>query len=68
MHNQRIRSLVALLSIALTSVGSFVFAAPASAAVSGQIVITEWMYNSAASASEFVEVTDVGGESVDMAG
>ena len=35
----------------------------------GQIVITEWMYNPIGRArSEFVEVTNIGGEPVDMTG
>ncbi|HMK12756.1 MAG TPA: lamin tail domain-containing protein [Acidimicrobiales bacterium] len=45
-----------------------VLATPASAAVPGQVVITEWMYNPVLSASEFVEVTNIGGTSVDMTG
>ena len=33
----------------------------------GQVVITEWMYNPHLDAgSEFVEVTNIGGEPVDM--
>ena len=37
---------------------------------SGQIVITEWMYNGSGTGStgEFVEFTNVGTESVDMTG
>src|SRR4051812_16006343 len=68
MRNQRIRFLAAFLTLALTSVVPFAIASPASAAVPGQIVITEWMYNPVKSASEFVEVTNVGGEPVSMAG
>jgi hypothetical protein len=37
-------------------------ASPAGAATPGQVVITEWQYNG----SEFVELTNVGGEPVDM--
>ncbi len=42
-------------------------ASPAAAATPGQVVITEWMYNPTVSAkAEFVELTNVGGESVDV--
>ena len=68
MRNRRIRILAALLTLGATSVVSIALASPASAAVPGQIVITEWMYNPRLSASEFVEVTNIGGEPVDMAG
>src|SRR3954454_3042733 len=68
MPNHRIRVLAALLTLGVTSVIPFALATPAGAAVPGQIVITEWMYNPVASASEFIEVTNIGGEPVDMAG
>ncbi len=63
-------SFAAVLALIATSVVSLVVASPAGAAVPGQIVITEWMYNptlSPPAAAEFVEVTNVGGEPVNMA-
>ena len=57
-----------MLTLGAMSVVPFALATPAGAAVPGQIVITEWMYNPVASASEFVEVTNIGGEPVDMTG
>ena len=50
MHNQRIRILSAVLTLAASSIVAVAFASPASAAVPGQIVITEWMYNPVADA------------------
>ena len=62
-----------MVTLVATSVASFVMASPAAAAVPGQVVITEWMYNPHSTPappglSEFVEVTNVGGEPVDMTG
>jgi len=65
MHKQRIRVLPAVLTIAASSIVAFAVAAPAGAAVPGQVVVTEWMYNPVAS-SEFIEVTNIGGEPVPM--
>jgi hypothetical protein len=68
MRTRRIRFLATVLTLGLTSVVTFALATPGRATVPGQIVITEWMYNPVASASsEFVEVTNIGGEPVDMA-
>lgn len=64
----RARALATLLTLALTGSVLFALTSPAGAAVPGQIVITEWMYNPLATASEFVEVTNIGGEPVDMTG
>ena len=66
MRAHRVGSFAAVLALIATSVVSLVVASPAGAAVPGQIVITEWMYNPQLSASEFVEVTNIGGEPVDM--
>ena len=68
MRNHRIRTLLALVTLGATSVVPFALVSPASAATPSQVVITEWMYNPTASASEFVEVTNIGGAPVDMAG
>ena len=69
MRNQRIRILSAVLTLAASSVVAFAVATPAGAAVPGQVVITEWMYNPVGRrGSEFVEVTNIGGEPVDMTG
>src|SRR5262245_21397732 len=67
MLKQRVRTFAALMTLAAMSVVPFALAKPAGAAVPGQVVITEWMYNPISSASEFVEVTNIGGEPVDMA-
>jgi hypothetical protein len=67
MRAHRLGSFAAVVALVVTSV-VVTLASPASAAVPGQIVITEWMYNPVKSASEFVEVTNVGGGPVDMAG
>jgi hypothetical protein len=66
---RRIRFLTTLVALTAMTVLSFAVVSPqaANAALPGQIVITEWMYNPANSAAEFVEVTNVGGEPVDMA-
>ena len=45
MHNQRIRILPTVLTLAASSIVAVAFASPAGAAVPGQVVITEWMYN-----------------------
>jgi hypothetical protein len=69
MRNRRIRALVALMTLGAMSIVPFALAGPADAATPGQVVITEWMYNptlSPPAASEFVEVTNVGGAPVDM--
>jgi hypothetical protein len=69
MHNRRIRALVAVMTLGAMSIVPFALASPAGAATPGQVVITEWMYNptlSPPAASEFVEVTNVGGAPVDM--
>jgi hypothetical protein len=70
MHNQRVGILTAALTLAGSSVVAFALATPAGAAGPGQIVITEWMYNPspapAPPASEFVELTNIGSEPVDM--
>ncbi len=56
-----------LMAVTAMSLVSFaVVSPPANAAVPGQIVITEWMYNPVNSAAEFVEVTNIGGAPVDM--
>jgi hypothetical protein len=68
MRTGRIRALALAVSLAATTVVSVALASPATAAVPGQVVITEWMYsptNSAAGA-EFVELTNIGGTPVDM--
>jgi Lamin Tail Domain/Esterase-like activity of phytase len=63
----RLFAITASLTI-VASVTSIALATPASAAVPGQIVITEWMYNPAGtSTGEFIELTNIGGQSVDMA-
>src|SRR5262245_34661120 len=67
MRNQGVRVLSAVLALVASSVVAIAIASPAGAAVPGQVVITEWMYNPVRSASEFVEVTNIGGEPVDMA-
>lgn len=65
---RRVRFLTTFVTLAALIVTSFAIAgAPAGAAVPGQIVITEWMYNQQNTAGEFVEVTNVGGAPVDMA-
>ena len=51
---------------AMSVVLPLALATPAGAATPGQVVITEWMYNPISSGSEFVEVTNIGGEPVDM--
>lgn len=61
----RLLALTASLTI-VTSVTTVALATPASAAVPGQIVITEWMYNPVSSGAEFIEITNIGGQSVDM--
>ena len=66
MLSPRVRVFYAVLTLAASSVGAFAVATPASAAVPGQVAITEWMYNPISSGSEFVEVTNIGGEPVDM--
>ena len=69
MRNRRIRALVAVMTLGAMSIVPFALASPAGAATPGQVVITEWMYNptlSPPAASEFVEVTNVGGAPVDM--
>jgi hypothetical protein len=67
MRTHRIRALAVFLVLATASVFTFVAAGPAGAAAPGQVVITEWMYNSATSGKpEFVEITNVGGAPVDM--
>ena len=69
MQNRRIRALVAVMTLGAMSIVPFALASPAGAATPGQVVITEWMYNptlSPPAASEFVEVTNVGGAPVDM--
>ena len=68
MRTRQVRVLAVLLTLAATSVFTTALATPAGAAVPGQVVITEWMYNPLASASEFVEVTNIGGAPVDMTG
>jgi Lamin Tail Domain len=66
MHlRPRLLALTALLTI-VASVTTVALATPASAVVPGQIVITEWMYNPTSSGAEFVEITNIGGQSVDM--
>ena len=64
----RSRAVAAVLTLGALCVVPFALASPAGAAVPGQVVITEWMYNPLASTSEFVEVTNIGGEPVDMTG
>ena len=57
------------MTLGAMSIVPFALASPAGAATPGQVVITEWMYNPTQSppkASEFVEVTNVGGAPVDM--
>ena len=69
MPNRRVRGLVAVMTLGAMSIVPFALASPAGAATPGQVVITEWMYNptlSPPAASEFVEVTNVGGAPVDM--
>jgi hypothetical protein len=69
MRTRRIHALGVLLTLAAASVVTTALATPASATTPGQVVITEWMYNptlSPPAASEFVEVTNVGGTPVDM--
>jgi Lamin Tail Domain len=58
-------ALTASLTI-VASVTTVALVTPASAAVPGQIVITEWMYNPVSSGAEFIEITNIGGQSVDM--
>lgn len=68
MRIQRLRALtVAAIAGALLA-PMVPGASPAGAAGPGQVVITEWMYNPVASTSEYVEITNVGGAPVDMAG
>ena len=55
------------MTLAVASIVTGALASPAGAAPPGQVVITEWMYNPVRSASEFVEVTNIGGEPVNMA-
>jgi Lamin Tail Domain len=62
----RLLALTALLTI-VASVTTVALATPASAIVPGQIVITEWMYNPASGGAEFIEITNIGGQSVNMA-
>ena len=65
MHRVHIAVLTALAAVA--SLFSFALASPAGAAGPGQVVISEWMYNSLTSGKpEFVEITNVGGTPVDM--
>ena len=66
MHHQRIRIVPVVLTLAVSSIVALAVSTPATAAVPGQVVITEWMYNPISSGSEFVEVTNIGGEPVDM--
>lgn len=66
MRKQRIRTLAGVLTLGAMSVAPLSLDARADAAIPGQIVITEWMYNAVLSASEFVEVTNIGGEPVAM--
>ncbi len=66
MHHQRIRIVPVVLTLAVSSIVAFAVSTPATAAVPGQVVITEWMYNPISSGSEFVEVTNIGGEPVDL--
>lgn len=70
MRLPRLRPVAALLAIGTLSVLPSALSTPASAATPGQVVITEWMYNPLQSApvgSEFVEITNIGGASVDLA-
>src|SRR5262245_52556260 len=69
MRAHRVGALAVVFALAATSFASLAPASPAAAAGPGQIVITEWMYNptlSPPAASEFVEVTNIGAEPVDM--
>jgi hypothetical protein len=45
MRNRRIRALATLVTLAVTSVVAITLGPAATAAVPGQVVITEWMYN-----------------------
>ncbi len=68
MRRQRIRAIAAITTLVAMSVVPFAFSTPAGATTPGQVVITEWMYNpTLSSAAEFVELTNIGGETVDMA-
>jgi 2',3'-cyclic-nucleotide 2'-phosphodiesterase (5'-nucleotidase family) len=65
---RRARFLTTFFAVAALIATSFAVAgAPAGAAVPGQVVITEWMYNPATAGAEFVELTNVGGAPVNMA-
>src|SRR5262245_9965609 len=66
MLNQRIRALATTMTLAATSIVTVALVTPAGATTPGQIVITEWMYNPVRTSSEFVEITNIGGETVDM--
>ena len=68
MGTQRTSVIAALMTLGATSVVPLLLDSSATAAGPGQIVITEWMYNPATSASEFVEVTNIGGAPVTMTG
>ncbi|MEZ5183262.1 MAG: Calx-beta domain-containing protein [Acidimicrobiales bacterium] len=67
MHRPRLRTLAALTAVAAASALPLALATPAQAAGPGQVVITEWMYSPGSSAAEFVEVSNIGGTSVDLA-
>lgn len=45
-----------------------VLAVAASAHAAGQVRITEWMYNPASGAGEFIELTNIGDMSIDVSG